>query len=120
MSKKHPLAKKETLRWKDLDGESLLLLKRGDSYILDEMRDDIVCNHPSINIIDFDGFYDISAFNLCEQQGYLMETLDMWVSLHPSLATIPVEWKYEIPYGIIYAKNPSETVKKFIDMSAEN
>lgn len=116
MSKKHPLAKKEVLHWEDLEGESLLLIKRGESYVLDEMRDEIHRSHPSIQTVDFDGYYDLSAFNLCEQQGYLMETLDMWASLHPSLATRSVNWEYEIPYGIIYAKKPSDTVKTFIDI----
>lgn len=116
MSKKHPLAKKEILRWEDLEGESLLLVKRGESYVLDEMRDEIHRVHPSVQIVDFDGYYDLSAFNLCEQRGYLMETLDMWASLHPSLATIPVNWDYEMPYGIMYAKKPSDTVKMFIDI----
>ena len=116
MSKKHRLAKKEILRWDDLEGESLLLVKRGESYVLDEMRDEIHRIHPSVQIVDFDGYYDLSAFNLCEQRGYLMETLDMWASLHPSLATIPVNWDYEMPYGIMYAKKPSDTVKTFIDV----
>ena len=115
MSKKHPLAKKEILCWEDLEGESLLLVKRGESYILDEMRDEIHRIHTSVHIVDFDGYYDLSAFNLCEQRGYLMETLDMWANLHPSLITIPVNWNYEMPYGIIYAKTPSDTVKTFID-----
>ena len=119
MSKKHPLAKKDILRWEDIEHESLLLMRRGDSYVLDEMRDDILRDHKTINIIDVDGYYDISTFNLCEQQGYLMETLDIWTSLHPSLVTVPVEWRYEIPYGILYAKQPSDTVREFIDVIAK-
>ena len=120
MSKKHRLAKKEILRWEDLEGESLLLVKRGESYVLDEMRDEIHRIHPSVQIVDFDGYYDLSAFNLCEQRGYLMETLDMWASLHPSLATISVNWNYAMPYGIIYAKKPSDTVKTFIDIISKS
>ena len=119
MSKKHPLAKKEILTWEDFENETLLLIKRGESYVLDEMRDDIIRNHRSVNIVDFNGYYDISAFNLCEQQGYLMETLDIWTGLHPSLSTIPVKWQYEIPYGIIYAKEPSDAVKAFVDVIAK-
>ena len=110
--KKHRLAKKEILHWEDLEGESLLLVKRGESYVLDEIH----LVHPFIQIVDFDGYYDLSAFNLCEQREYLMETLDMWASLHPSLATIPVNWDYVMPYGIIYSKKPSDTVKTFIDV----
>ena len=119
MSKKHPLAKKEILDWKDIEHESLLLIKRGDSYVLDEMRDDILRNHKSINIVDFNGYYDISAFNMCDKHGYIMETLDIWASLHPSLTTIPVNWEYKIPYGIIYSKEPSDTVREFIDIIAK-
>lgn len=114
MSKKHPLAKKKVLSWQDFDGETLLLMRQGESYVLDEMRDDILQGHPNVRIVDFDGYYDMSTFNLCEQQGYLMETLDIWETLHPSLATVPVDWKYEIPYGILYAKDPSDTVREFI------
>ena len=114
MSKKHPLAKKKALSWQDFNGETLLLMRRGESYVLDELRDDIYREHPDVHIVDFEGYYDMSTFNLCEQRGYLMETLDIWETLHPSLATLPVDWKYEIPYGILYAKEPSEAVREFI------
>ena len=119
MSKKHPLAKKEILCWEDLENESLLLIRRGDSYVLDEMRDDILRSHKIVKIVDFDGYYDMSAFNLCEQKGYLMETLDIWSGLHPSLVTIPVDWGYEMPYGIMYAKEPLEVVREFVDIIAK-
>lgn len=119
LSKKNPLAKKEVLRWEDLEGNTLLLVRQGDSYVLDELRDDILVNHKTIQIVDSDGFYDMSTFNLCEQQGYLMETLDLWSNLHPSLVTIPVKWKYEMPYGIMYARDPTDHVKAFIDSLAK-
>lgn len=119
MSKKHHLAAKKVLCWEELENESLLLIRRGDSYVLDEMRDDILRSHNTISIVDFDGYYDMSAFNLCEQKGYLMETLDMWSGLHPSLVTIPVDWGYEMPYGIMYAKEPSDVMRKFVDIIAK-
>ena len=114
MSRSHRLANKKILRWEDLENENLLLVKRGGSYVLDELRDDILRAHPSVHIVDFDGYYDISAFNLCEERGFLMETLDIWESLHPSLVTVPVDWKYEIPYGVIYAQNAGAETRAFI------
>ena len=66
--------------------------------------------------MDAPNFYDTSVFNECEQMNYLMETLDIWADVHPSLVTLPMEWEYEVPYGIIYAKKPSETVRRFIDI----
>ena len=114
--RKHRLAKKGRLTWADLDGENLMLIKRGDSPVLNDMRDDILRNHAGIKIVDAPNFYDTSIFNECERMNCLMETLDIWADIHPSLVTLPVEWEYEIPYGIVYAKNPSEPVTEFIDV----
>ena len=49
-----------------------------------------------------------------------METLDIWAKLHPSLKTVPVDWKYEIPYGVIYSKKPTDKVKHFIDYTSRH
>lgn len=45
-----------------------------------------------------------------------METLDIWKDVHPSLVTIPVEWEYTMPYGIVYAQNPPRAAQNFIQM----
>ena len=112
--RKHKLAKKLSLNWNDLDGETIMLVKRGDSPILNKMRDEIETKHHKITVIDTPHFYDTSIFNECEQIGCLMETLDIWRDVHPSIVTIPMEWDYTMPYGIIYAKHPSEIVDSFI------
>ena len=114
--RKHRLAKKDRLRWADLDGEHLMLIKRGDSPTLDSMRDDILNNHKEIKIVDAPNFYDTSVFNECERMNYIMETLDIWADVHPSLITLPVEWNYEIPYGIVFSKSPSPPVAEFIEL----
>ena len=113
--RKHHLSKKKSLCWSDLDGETFMILKRGDSSVMDQIRDDILENHTKIRIADAPNFYDTSIFNKCEQMNYLMETLDIWVDIHPSLVTLPMEWDYEIPYGIVYAKKPSKAVTEFIE-----
>ncbi len=48
LPRKHRLAKKKLLTWSDLEGEPLMLIQRGDSPVLNQMRDDIIKNHPSI------------------------------------------------------------------------
>ena len=93
-----------------------MMIRRGDSPVLNHMRDDILEEHPRIKIVDASNFYDTSVFNECEQMNYLMETLDIWTDIHPSLVTLPMEWEYEIPYGIVYAKTPSKAVAEFIDI----
>ena len=118
--RKHKLSKKERLNWDDLDGEAIMLVKRGDSPTLNKMRDEIEVKHPQITVIDAPHFYDTNIFNECEQTGCLMETLDIWREVHPSLVTIPMEWDYTMPYGIIYGKHPSEIVESFIQKISAN
>lgn len=117
--RKHRLARKESLRWSDLDGETFMMVKRGDSPVLNQIRDDIIANHPKIRIADVPNFYDTSIFNECEQMNYLMETLDIWTDIHPSLVTLPMDWKYEMPYGIVYTKKLSKSVAEFIEIIRE-
>ena len=93
-----------------------MVLRRGESAVLNQLRDDILENHPQIRIADVPNFYDTSIFNECERMNYLMETLDIWAYIHPSLVTLPMDWEYEIPYGIVYAKKPSKAAKAFIDI----
>lgn len=118
--RKHRLAKKEKLQWNDLDGETLMLLKRGDSPELNRLRDEIETKHPNIGILDIPHFYDTNIFNECEQTGCIMETLDIWKDVHPSIVTIPMEWGYKTYYGIVYAKQPSEPMQAFINIIQNN
>jgi DNA-binding transcriptional LysR family regulator len=115
VSRKHRLAKKKLLKWEDLYRETLVLVKRGESLVLDRLRDEIQAKHSEIRIIDTPNFYDADVFNKCGQMNYVMETLDIWADIHPSLVTIPVEWDYEVPFGIVYANEPSKAVMAFID-----
>lgn len=114
--RKHRLAKKKSLNWSDLDGETFMIIRSSDTPVLNKMRDDISENHPQIKIADVSNFYDTSIFNECERMNYLMETLDIWADIHPSLVTRPMEWDYKIPYGIVYAKSPSKAVCDFISV----
>ena len=49
-----------------------------------------------------------------------METLDIWKDVHPSIVTMPMEWDYKMPYGIVYAKKPSKQVQDFISIIQNN
>ncbi len=112
--RKHRLAKKGRLAWNDLEGEIFMLIQRGDSPVLNQMRDDIIKNHPNIKIKNALNKYDTAIFNECNQTNCLMETLDIWTDVHPSLVTLPMGWDYKMPYGIVYAKSPSQALQDFI------
>lgn len=113
--KNHRLASKDIITWEDLNYESILLVKQGESVVLDHIRERIKKKHPLINIIDSDDFFTLNTFNNCVKMNYLIESIETWKDIHPSLITKQVEWNYKIPYGIIYSLNPSQEVLEFID-----
>ena len=117
--KGHPLSSKKELTFQDLHGERLVMIKSGDTELLDYFRTILNMTHPQILITDTDYYYDIETFNMCEQTGMFLLTLDAWSDIHPSLVTLPVEWDYQLPYGILYPKHPSQEIKRFIKIIKE-
>ena len=113
MSIYHPLAARERLTVEDLHGENVLLIRRGWNHYLDQMRDDLWRDHPQIRIVDFD-FFSIHVFNQCENSRDIMMTIDNWKNVHPLLKTVPVDWDYTIPFGLLHSPKPSATVKRFL------
>ena len=113
LSVNHRLANRRKLTYKDLYGETLMLMNRNWSGYVDALRDDIWKNHPQIHIKDF-SFYDINVFNQCESGNYLLMAVKRWDNVHPLLKVIPVSWDYAVPYGILHNPQPSETVKRFL------
>ena len=119
VSREHPLAAKSCINIEDLYGETLMMVSRGDSGINDFMRNDLEKNHPQIRIEDTPHFYDLSVFNRCAETKNVLLTIECWQEVHPGLISIPVNWEYSIPYGILYSLNAPEDVKKFINVAKD-
>ncbi len=109
----HRLASKDKLKVEDLYGENLLLMCRGWSHYVDRLRDEIAQEHKEIRIVDFE-FYSMNVFNRCENGNDVLLAISGWANVHPLLKVIPVEWGHEIPYGLLHAPEPSETVRHFL------
>ena len=109
----HRLAQKESLTISDLYGENLMLMRRNWSHHVDLLRDDIWKNHPQIHIVDFD-FYDVVAFNQCENNNCVLMAVENWRYVHPLLKILRVDWDYTIPFGLLHAPKPSAVVKQFL------
>lgn len=114
VSREHPLSNKESLNIEDLYGETLMMVKQGDSEINDMIRKDLETNHPFIHIEDTPQFYDLSVFNRCAETGNVLLTLECWKDVHPGLVTLPVNWDYSIPYGLMYSLNAPNDVLQFV------
>lgn len=111
----HRLSSRKQLTVTDLYGETLMMVKKGDSAVNDRIRDDLTRNHPQIQIEDTPQFYDIDVFNRCAKSGHVLLNLDCWKDIHPSLVSIPVDWEYTIPYGLLYSKTPDRGLLQFLD-----
>lgn len=111
----HRLAKYSSIKVEDLEGETLMMVDKGDSKVNDFLRNDLETNHPDILIEDVGTFYDMSVFNECEATDKVLLTTECWKNVHPGLVTIPVEWDYEIPYGLLYALNPPADILEFVE-----
>ncbi len=110
----HHLAAKDKLQLSDLYGERLMLMHRGWSHYVDQLRDDLWQFHPQIQIVDFD-FYNVDVFNRRENTNDVLLAIPGWANVHPLLKVIPVEWAHSIPYGILHSPTPTPTVQHFLD-----
>ena len=108
----HPLADKQMLEVSDLCGETLLILRRGLSESVDAARDELEKYAP-ITLLDTED-YEPSTFNQCDAEGQLLLTLDCWAEAHPMIRTIPVNWSHGVPYGLLFAQEPSDETREFI------
>ena len=111
----HRLAAKPVIEIEDLYGETLMMVCRGDSGVNDFLRNDLEQNHPRIHIEDMPPFYDMSVFNRCAETGKVLLTIECWRDVHPGLVSIPVNWQYSIPYGLLYSREAPEDVRRFVD-----
>lgn len=110
----HPLAAKKMLKIEDLYDYPFMMVKQGDSGVNDFIRNDLTLHHPQIHIEDTQQFYDLSVFNRCAETDNVLLTIECWQDVHPGLVTIPVDWDYSIPYGIMYALDAPDDVKALV------
>ncbi len=115
VSREHRLAGKKIINVDDLYGETLMMVAQGDSGVNDFLRNDLERQHPLIQIEDTPQFYDMSVFNRCAETGNVLLTLECWQEVHPGLITIPVNWDYSIPYGLLYSFDAPEDVLQLVE-----
>ena len=111
----HRLASKTKLSLHDLHGERIITVRSGDALQLDEFREKLKMTHPQIVFEDAHYFYDLETFNTCEITGSLLLTLDAWADIHPSLVTLPVDWDFSVPYGLLFSQNLSDEAAYFLN-----
>lgn len=109
----HRLAECTILKTEDLHGETLMIGRHGDLENIYDIFTELAEKHPEINVIEADS-YDIDTINYCAKNGIFLLTSGGWAGIHPAFTTIPLDWPYEIPFGLLYSKTPDEKLRKFL------
>lgn len=117
--KTNPLSAKQSLELQDLYGQHIVTVKAGGSPLLDDMRNLLKMTHPQIIMEDSDYLYDMDTFNYCEERGILLLTQERWHNIHPSLKTVPVQWDFALPYGLLYSKEIEGEALRFLERIQE-
>lgn len=116
----NPLSKKAILNWDDLDGESLIISEGPDFPITASIINEIRTNHPYIELVNYPKHFDARAFSFAAQRGCGIQAIPAWDHLYPSMVRVPVNWKYTMPYGLVYSKCPSPAMQAFINVLSRN
>ena len=114
VAKNHRLAGMKKLTMQDLNGEYIVMPIEGVSIEVDDFRNHVRSQYPTIQIIDSKR-YDVDTFTLCEVNGYILITQPVYTDIHNNLVTIPLKTKYTLPYGLMYANEPTAAARKFIE-----
>ncbi len=109
----HALAWKPCLGRKDLNGQTILLVKSDQSPVLREIKQDILSHCAGARIEEIDTL-NYPAFNRAVNENKLVVTVNCLQDVHPMIRTIPVGWKHSLRSGLLYPLNPSAIVQKFI------
>ena len=114
VAKNHRLAGMKKLTMQDLNGEYIVMPVEGVSKEVDDFRNHICSQYPTIQIVDSKR-YDVDTFTLCEVNSYILITQPVYTDIHNNLVTIPLETNYTLPYGLMYANEPTIATKMFIN-----
>lgn len=107
------LANKGQLELSDLQNTTLFMVEPNSTQYIDVVRHQLEKDYPDIKIKTVPP-YDIDTFNRVVTDNKLILTVDMWLNAHPSLKTVPVNWNFTVPWGIVYSLHPSKNVENFI------
>lgn len=110
---RNPLSQKDRLQLSDLKGENCWFLKGELEGTMSRIRHDIMDREPDIRLTEI-SFFDVDAYNQCENEGGILFSLRHWKSLNPLMKIIPLAENYHIPISFFYSEHPSVDVLEFI------
>lgn len=120
MNINHRLAGKEVLTVDDFSNETLLFPYDRWSEAVDIYQSHIISEHPDIRVKRYDPDETSDIYSFCAGSNDILINPHSFTTMHPFLKAIPIAETPLSSFGIIYAKNPSKRVQKFIDTLEES
>ena len=118
VSPRHPLAGRDSLTLRDLDGMQLVMPIQNVSLELDRFRQELLQQSPNVHIID-SPYYGLDTFTACELNNQVLITQPVYADIHTNLVTVPLETGYTLPYGLIYSKHPTAPMRQLLAVVQE-
>lgn len=114
----HHLAASQVINPEDLENERLMMPRLGRFQAYDDLRGFLHKNEPSIEIVECETIR-LSTFNDCFNMCCPLVSLEPWKDIHPLFRTIPANWDFTTPFGIVYAEKPSLGMNIFLAAVSE-
>lgn len=109
----HPLYNREYLTYDDLNGHELVSINGEANQYYQVFNEDILQKAPKVNL-HVANYYDFTLLNYAVSCKQLVLAGAYLKDAHPLLKFLPVKWEHYLPYGLHYAKHPSEPVRKLL------
>lgn len=110
--KDHRLASRKLIRYEDLKTCPIVLMNRNATETHRRLYEDVESH--GAQIIEQERYSPYISWDCACGQRILQAPL-CWQDILADMVLIPCEWKYSLPYGFFYRKNPSAPVQDFLD-----
>lgn len=112
----HPLAAKESLTLRDLDGQTMMMVPEGDSGTNDRIRAFLRENCPGLRLEDTQRFYDVSVFNRAAETGEAAADNRVLEGRPPRPQDGAGRMGFHHPLRLMYALDAPEDVKAYVEV----
>ena len=116
MSLNHRLAQKKILEAEDFEGEHLITLRREKSNDVHDFKEYLKGINVTYSEVDS---YGIEVYNRCAGSSDMLLGMGLQMKVHPFVRRVPIRYEKSASYGLLYAKNPTPAVKRFIGAITE-
>ncbi len=118
LSVNHRLADKEKITLSDFEGETLIVTTDGRDSNCDKFKRSLINSGINVKIEEI-GYYSIDLYNKCAASDEMLLGTGLHIKMHPLLKRIPIDMDIESSLGIIYSKEPTPAVIRFISLVKE-